>query len=219
MRAGERSWDRSNRRGQRLIQTLADEFLQQRLAVGVSQARVAGATRMSRSTYSRIEAAKRDGTSVLELSQIAGVLGLELAVRLYPAEDPLRDGAQADRLQRLLRHVDEPLSYRTEAPLPALAGRFERRAWDAVIRGHGRRTAVEVEMRVRDAQALERRLTLKRRDDPTERFLLALADTRTNRHVLDVHPELFADLPRLRPSNVFAALAHGEHPETGIVLL
>jgi hypothetical protein len=119
----------------------------------------------------------------------------------------------------LLREVGSPLRYRTEVPLPNVTGRFEQRAWDAVISGGGGRTAVEVEMRVRDAQALERRLSVKRRDDPTEGFLLVLADTATNRRVLADNPELFADLPRLRRATVLAAVRVGQHPSTGIVRL
>ncbi len=74
-------------------------------------------------------------------------------------------------------------------------------------------------MRLRDGQAAERRINLKRRDDPTDQFLLLVADTRTNRRVLAEYPDLFADLPRLRQSNVIAALQAGRHPPTGLALV
>jgi hypothetical protein len=120
---------------------------------------------------------------------------------------------------RFLNHVRAPLSYRLEVPLPALPDRPEQRAWDAVIGGAGTRTAVELEMRLRDSQALERRLNLKRRDDPTEAFVLVVADTRTNRRILAEHMDLFGDLPRLRPSRVNAVLRAGQHPPSGILLV
>ena len=120
---------------------------------------------------------------------------------------------------KFLRQVRTPLSYALEVPLPALPDRPEQRAWDAVIRGGGKRTAVELEMRLSDGQALERRINLKRRDDQTEGFVLLVADTRTNRRVLAEHPDLFGDLPRLRPSRVHAALSAGAHPPSGILLV
>jgi hypothetical protein len=83
----------------------------------------------------------------------------------------------------------------------------------------GRRTAVELEMRIRDAQAVERRIELKRRDDTTDGFILLVADTRANRRVLCELPALFADLPRLRKATVFKSLEAGRHPPSGIVLI
>lgn len=81
------------------------------------------------------------------------------------------------------------------------------------------RTAVELEMRLRDGQAAERRINLKRRDDPTDRFLLLVADTRTNRRVLAEHPDLFLELERVRLPVVIRALEAGEHPPTGLVMI
>jgi hypothetical protein len=85
--------------------------------------------------------------------------------------------------------------------------------------GHGLRTAIELEMRLRDVQAVRRRHELKRRDDLTERFILLLADTRHNRTVLAAFAELFAGLHKLRRASVLAYLERGEHPPTGVVLI
>ena len=74
-------------------------------------------------------------------------------------------------------------------------------------------------MRLRDAQAVERRIGLKLRDDPPDRFLLLVADTRHNRRVIAAYPGLFADLPRPRPTAVFRALEAGIHPPTGILFV
>lgn len=198
---------------------LGDEFRDQRLTLGRSQQAVADAGRISRARLSRIENGKVPRLSILEASQIAAVLGLDLSVRAYPGGSPVRDFAHAERLRRMLDHAHAPLSCRTEVPLVAVAGRPEQRAWDGMILGAGRRTGVELEMRLRDAQAAERRINLKRRDDPVDGFLLLIADTRTNRRVLRELPDLFGDLARLRPRTVIAALEAGGHPPTGLLLV
>jgi len=217
--ATDRAFDRGTRKGIRSIRFIGEEFRDQRLALGHSQRVVAEGGQISRARLSRIEGGKVPGLPILEAAQIAGTLGLDFVIRVYPGAEPLRDSARSARLLRLLKQTQTPLTYALEVPLPALPDRPEQRAWDAVIRGDGKRTAVELEMRLRDGQALERRLNLKRRDDPTEAFVLLVADTRTNRRVLVEHPDLFSDLPRLRPSRVHAALSGGAHPPSGILLV
>ena len=219
MTAGERAFDRGTRLGGRALASVADEFRETRLGLGVSQEHVARAARVSRPRYSRIERGRAPTLTLVEAARIGSVLGLDLWVRLYPGPEALRDAASSRRLRSLLAHVRPPLSWRTEVPLPPSPDRLEQRAWDAVVSGRRRRTAIELEMRLHDGQAVERRVALKRRDDPTEAFLLVIAGTRTNRRVLRDHPELFPDLPRLRLADVLAALEAGQHPPTGLVLV
>jgi transcriptional regulator with XRE-family HTH domain len=219
MPAIDRRLDRGARRGLRSVQILGEEFRDQRLALGLSQQDVADAAHIHRSRLSRIENGRVRNLSVVEASRIATVLGLDLSVRVYPGGNPLRDAAHAERLRRLLGHVQAPLSYRTEVPLPPNSEHTEMRAWDAMIFGVDCRSAAELEVRISDGQALERRVNLKRRDDPTDRFLLLVADTRRNRRVLSEHPGLFPDLPRVRLSRVIAALEAGQHPPSGLVLI
>jgi len=214
----QRVLSRGTRRSERILQAIADEFLDRRLAAGLSQAAIATACGISRSVYSRLETAKRRNLSIEEAAKVASVLGLDLSVRLYPGGEPLRDAAQHAKLTRIVAAVRPPLAVRLEVPLPASLDRAEQRSWDAVLFGRHARTAIEVEMRIRDAQALERRIALKRRDDPTDAFLLIVADTRSNRRVFAASPGLFADLPRLRFRHVIAALTAGEHPPTGLIL-
>lgn len=174
---------------------------------------------MSRVHYGRIENGHAPGLTIDEINRVAAALGLTPSLRMYPGGSPVRDAGQATRLLRFLAPVTAPLRYRLEVSLPSVADRFEQRAWDAVLFGDGTRTAIELEMRLRDVQALIRRVDLKRRDDPTESFLLLIADTRTNRRVLAEYAGLFLDLPRLKPSRVMAALKAGQHPPTGLVLV
>jgi transcriptional regulator with XRE-family HTH domain len=219
MGAAIRTLERANRQGAWFLRMLGSEFREARIGLGLSQAVVAAGCRMPRVRYCQIEAATIQSLSIIELARIAAVLGLDPSIRLYPGGAPLRDGAHAERLRRLLRIVRPPLSAGTEIALPSSPERRELRAWDAILFGSGERTGIELEMRLRDSQAVERRIALKRRDDPTEHFLLAIADTRTNRHVLASLDNKFAGLGRVQTSRVFAALERGMHPETGYVLI
>jgi transcriptional regulator with XRE-family HTH domain len=202
------------------VRLLADEFREQRLGLGLSQRAVAEAARIDRSRYCLIENAKLANLSIVEASRIATVLGLDLSVRTYPSGPPLRDAGQAEDAKEFLRHVRAPLRYRTDVPLPQRPDApTEQRAWDAVIHGLGKRTAVEFEKRIRDAQAMTRRHEMKRRDDQVDGFLLVLADTRTNRRVYAQFRDLWPDLPRLRTSRVLAMLEAGERPPSGIIFV
>ena len=201
------------------LREVGEEFRERRQSLGTSQDHVAGACRLSRSRYCRIEAGKVETLTILELNRIATVLGLDASVRLYPGGMPVRDRAQAERLHSLLKHVAAPITFATEVPLPSTLDRRDQRAWDAVLSGHGERTAIELEMRLRDIQAAERRIALKRRDDATEHFLLAIGDTRANRHVLDEFPGSFGGLARLRKADVLKTLAAGRHPPDGLILV
>jgi transcriptional regulator with XRE-family HTH domain len=149
---------------------LAEEFRGRRIALGLSQASVAAAAAVSRTRYVRVEGAEVHTLSIAEATRIASVLGLDLSVRAYEGGYPLRDGAHARRLADFGRHVRPPLRFRREVPLPATAERVEQRAWDGEIVGRGCRTTLELEMRLRDSQAVARRVALKRRDDPSDGF-------------------------------------------------
>lgn len=220
MATTERALDRGNRRGHRSVRIVGEEFRDQRLGLGISQQRVADAARIQRSRYSRIECGRVEALTIVEASRVASVLGLDLVVRAYPGGSPLRDAAHAERLRRILSHVRPPLRYRLDVPLPQRPDQpMEQRGWDAMLYGRARRTGIELEMRLWDAQATIRRHAMKQRDDRVDGFLLVLADTRTNRRVYAENADLWPDLPRLRTSRVLAALDAGEHPPSGIVFI
>jgi transcriptional regulator with XRE-family HTH domain len=206
------------RRASRHMRELGEAFLEQRLVLGLSQQHVAKMAGIEQPRYGRIERAELAAT-VIELDRIATVLGLDLSMRAYPGGPAVRDAPQARRLAGFLAHVGVPLRYRVEVGLPARDGGYEQRAWDAMLFGHGERTACELEMRLRDVQAMRRRHDLKRRDDPTEHFLLLIADTRHNRQVVAEFADLFHDLPRLRPGDVYRKLEAGQNPPTGLLFV
>jgi transcriptional regulator with XRE-family HTH domain len=216
----ERGFDRGTRRGHRSLREFGDETREARIGAGLSQTALGRAVHMSAAKISRLERAQLPGLTIMDASRVASVLGLELVVRAYPAGAPLRDAAQAERLRRVLSHVRPPLRCRLDVPLPQRPDQpTELRGWDALLVGHGKRTAIELETRLRDVQATIRRHGMKRRDDPVEGFLLVLADTRTNRRIYAENADLWPDLPRLRTSRVLAALEAGDHPPSGILLI
>ena len=219
MATADRAYERGDRRGRRARGGFAEEVRERRIELGLSQRIVAAAARLSRPRYTKIEGATVHTLTIDEAARISSVLGLDLSVRVYPGGDPLRDGASAARLHALGSRVARPLHFRTEVPLPAHPDHRARRAWDAEVRGAGARTTFELEMRIRDAQAIERRIALKLRDDPPDHFVLMVAATRHNRQVLANHPQFFADLPRLRPSTVLRALDAGRHPPSALILV
>ncbi len=218
MPSSERLRDRGTKNGYRRLREMGDEFRNRRIELNLSQQQVADAAGLDRADYSRAERALLRRLSVVTAARIASVLGLELWMRVFPGGVALRDAAQSSDLAKLLKSVGHPLTYRLEVGLRTTGDRTELRAWDAQISGSGKTTSLEYEAKLYDAQAQQRRWHLKLRDDPPDQFLLVIRNTPANRRVLDEFSELFAELPRLRTSQVVRALARGEHPPTGYIL-
>jgi len=155
-----------------------------------------------------------------ELGGWCAVVGLDLTIRAYPAGDPLRDRPQLAVLERLHSRLHAGLRWRTEVPL-GIDG--DARAWDAEIRGSNPspwRARVEAETAIPDAQALQRRLNLKARDDPVGHVILLLSDTRANRATLRAIREGMRDQYPLDSRSILAALRDGRDPGgSGIVIL
>lgn len=153
------------------------------------------------------------------LSAYCAVVGLDLSIRTYPAGDPIRDRAQLALLERLRVRLHPSLRWRTEVPLP-IEG--DLRAWDAEIRAPPPtrwRARVEAETRIADGQALERRLSLKIRDDPGGHLILLVSDTRSNRAAMRLIRDGLRELLPLDSRDVLAALGRGtEPPNSGIVI-
>jgi transcriptional regulator with XRE-family HTH domain len=112
----------------RALALIGEEYRERRTALGLSQLAVASAASIARSRYTRIEAGRVEHLSIVEAARIASVLGLDLSVRLYPGGQPLRDGAHAERLNRIGQRVRSPLRFRTEVALPPRPDAPEQRA-------------------------------------------------------------------------------------------
>jgi transcriptional regulator with XRE-family HTH domain len=216
MATKDRAVDRGWRDAARHLQMLGSELREARLAAGLSQSRVAHAVGISHPGVSRIERALAPNVPLGRLDAFAAVVGLQLSVRLYLAGRPLRDEGQLALLDRLKRRLGPGLSWRTETPVPTVG---DLRAWGASIDGPGWTVFVDAETRIRDVQALDRRTALKRRDTGTDRVILLIADTRSNRAIL---ASLGGSLVHeaLPGRTILAALESGRDPGgSGVVLL
>lgn len=216
MSARERARDRGQRHAERLSAALASELREARLAAGVSQRHVAQVTGLSQSRISRTERSSRRVLTIAELAVHAEALGLRLHVRTYPTGSPVRDAAQLALLKRFRSRVDERFTWRSEVPV---GGQGDLRAWDVLLDCETP-IAVDAETRLRDIQALQRRLELKWRDSRVPRLVLLVAGTHHNRRVIREHrAALLSTLP-LDTADVLRALCAGEAPsKNGIVLL
>jgi transcriptional regulator with XRE-family HTH domain len=191
-----------------------------RVEIGISQQQVAIAAGIARLSYLRIERGGMSNLPIMTASRVAAVLGLDLAVRAYPGVGSMRGAADTARLARVMQCEAPPLSFANEVPLPQGPDLpFEQRAWDAMVSGRDKRTGFEMEMRIRDGQALERRIELKRRDDPVDGVVLLLADTKTNRDAINGNLGLFPGMTRLTFRELARLLRSGQHPPSSLVFV
>ena len=96
----------------------------------------------------------------------------------------------------------------------------DRRAWDGAAVLRGRTAGCEMETRLGDVQALERRIALKERDSGVDIVLLVVAATRHNRRMLELHREQLRGLLPLDSRQVLDAFRRGVLPErSGIVIV
>jgi transcriptional regulator with XRE-family HTH domain len=210
--------NRGTGRGKALTARVVAELVEARKTAGVSQRAVANLLGWSRSDLSRVERLVQPGSiSLIDLSQCAAVLGLELSVGLHPAGEPIRDKGHQVLIRRFLQNVAPGWRVDREVPLPNL---HDPRAWDVVLRIVGCVVGVEAETRVRDVQALVRRMRQRQRDGGAGVIVLVLADTAHNRRVL---PELLEGLGQefaTSPGVVLRALREGRPmPGSGVILL
>lgn len=143
-----------------------------------------------------------------ELARHCAVLGLQLGIRPFPEGSPVRDSGQLRMLAALRAIVHPAFRWRSEVGLH-LAG--DRRSWDVWLDGPGD-VAIDAETRLRDMQALQRKLELKYRDSGSPRLVLAVLDSRHNRVVIREHRETLASTLPLDTREVLAALRAGEVP-------
>lgn len=199
---------------------LGEEHRNARVAAGLSLRDSAAASGSSRSQLCRFERGEIDRASITDMGAWFAVLGLDLTIRAYPAGDPIRDRAQLALLERFRGRLHPSLRWRTEVPLP-IEG--DLRAWDAEVSGaqpERWKARVEAETKIADGQALERRLSLKLRDDPGGHLILLVSDTRANRAALRSIGVGLRELLPLETRQILSALAAGRDPGgSGIVIL
>jgi transcriptional regulator with XRE-family HTH domain len=216
----ERPADRGRLVARRAALRLADDLRSARISAGLSQREIAAALGVSHPQIGRFERQTGRSRWLEFVSGYGAVVGLEISLRTYPSGDPVRDRAQLAPLERLRSRLHPDLVWRTEVPLPIAT---DLRAWDAVISPSGRpvwRVCVEAETRIADGQALERRISLKMRDDPGGRVILLVSDTRANRAAIRSLGQGLVGLFPVEARYVLRALREGREPEAnGIVIL
>src|SRR5450830_1226184 len=218
MATSQRARDLAARRTGTIIRSLGDEIREGRLSRGLSQRQVATVACITQSKVSEIERGSLSTVSLRDLCYLLAAVGMELSARAYPAGPPLRDAAHRALLERLRARIGQSVRWKFEVPLPITG---DLRAWDAVMELANVRVAVEAETRGRDVQALQRRVSLKLRDDPnTTRVVLLLADTRSNREMVRAEERILREEYPLSPRAMLASLSEGRAPESsGVVLL
>jgi len=211
----ERRADRGRRMARQRLSAIGDELREARLSAGLSQQALGDLVGVSHTEISRIELARHERVPYQTVAVIGAVLGLDVSIRAFPDGEPIRDAAQVALLGRLHSHVSAEIRWRTEVPIQ-LTG--DKRAWDVEHAGAGWRVVADAASRLRDAQAVTRRVLLKARDDGADVVLLVVADSRHNRRVLRlIQPDLASHFP-VRGRVILDALAQGQRPPgSGIV--
>src|SRR4051794_16147402 len=191
--------DRGRARGRLLVGKLVGELITARRTAGISQVAVAQHVGCSQSEISRLERlVSIDDVSLVRVCEIAAVLGLDVSVGLHPNGDQLRDQGHQRLIARFVARLGNGWRAAREVPFPRHG---DPRSWDLVLRSAGlaatsrhQVVGVEAETRIRDVQALTRRIRERERDGGTDVVVLVLSDSAVNRRLL---PEL---LDALGPS-------------------
>jgi transcriptional regulator with XRE-family HTH domain len=213
----ERPRDRALRHGHRLTELVGDDIRAARLSGGLSLRGAAASVGLSKTTFWRIEHNAARDISVRGLELACAAVGLSLSMRAYPASDPARDAGHLALLGRLRARLPAEAAWVTEVPMP-IAG--DLRALDARTSMKGETIGFEAETRLTDAQAVERKALLKKRDARLDRMILVVSDTRSNREFLARHREHLRSSFPLDTRAILAALALGDAPDgDGIVVL
>ena len=208
---------RGKRRGAELLSAVIGRLRDARVSNGISQADIAHALGISQQHYSRIELGRVPTTSLIDLATIASILGLEPSLTLHPIGPAIRDKGHEALIGRLLKLVAPTWHVLREAPFPNLG---DPRSWDVLLRLGNYRIGIEAETRIRDVQALVRRMRDRARAGGTDATLIVLSNSAHNRQLVD---QLRVALgPEFGTSSVavVAALRAGHPlPASGVVLL
>ncbi len=202
----------------RLLRTeVGREIREARLSGGISLRTAAASIGMSHPQFGRIERAELPNVSVEQLCRACVAVGLRFSGRAYPDGDPVHDRAQLALIRRFRARLPAGIGVRVEVPLPI---ERDRRAWDLVLDVEPNPTAVEAESRLRDIQALQRRVELKQRDGSMACVILLVSDTPTNRRVIDLHGAHLRTTFPLVGREVLGALDRGLTPRAnGLIVL
>jgi transcriptional regulator with XRE-family HTH domain len=216
MSSRERPADRGARRGRQLTLDVIREYREARISSGISQQVVGKSLGRSDAWVSWTESGANGSLSIAAAATLLACVGLELSVRAFPAGRGIRDEAQLALLAQLKALVTSRWRCRTEVPIPIQG---DLRAWDLVLDRQGLAIGIDAETRLRDLQALDRRVMLKQRDSQVDRAIILVADTRTNRETLRASGgALRANYP-LGSREALTALVGGADPGANAIIM
>lgn len=199
---------RGARRGRRLLLRIGEELRTARVAAVLSLRQTGAIVGVSHTQVRRIERGLAPHVDIDVLARMAAALGHDLSLGLHPMGSPLRDAAHLRLLGRLRVRLPTTIRWRSEVPIP-IAGDW--RSADALIDGARWAALVEAETRLGDIQAVERRTSAKARDLRIDRVILLVLDSRHNRDVIRMTPELRRRYP-IATRAALLALGRGEDP-------
>lgn len=208
---------RGRRLGTQTLRRLINELRDERQLAGLSQRALANQLGISQAELSRLEQFGFSAVPLIRLSEMASVLGLELSASLHRKGDAVRDSGQQAAVKRILECVSPAYVVSREALLPNVG---DQRSWDILLRLESLLVGVEVETRVRDMQALVRRIRERERDGGVDDVLLVLSDTSHNRELVGQLTEALGPRFRTPPKLILAALRAGRPlPGSGVILI
>ena len=206
-----RPTDLGRQRARWLVGRYGQELRIARMTAGLTQSRLARLAGLSQPQVSRAERGA-GGLSLDQRCRLAAAVGHELAWRLYPVSSVrLRDSGQLD-LARAIVAAAHP-SWHAELEVPIAPG--DLRAADMVLEGRVELLHIEIERVLVDVQEQLRAGKLKRqalaeRHQRPVRFVLAIADTQTNRSRIASIPELTQRALPVSSRRCWSAIRTGE---------
>jgi transcriptional regulator with XRE-family HTH domain len=210
---------RGRRRGRSLAARTVNELRTRRQVLGISQSQLASELGVGQSTIARIEAEEVD-LEITRAAQMASVLGLELSIGVHEMGDPIRDKGHQALGKRFDAIPSAAWRNAAEVLLPNVG---DRRSWDRVLRltkEPGQIVGAELETRIRDIQALVRRMRDRERDGGVDEILIVLSNSATNRALVDELRTALGDRYTTAPRAILRALRLGRAVAgSGVVLL
>jgi hypothetical protein len=171
----------------------------------------------SQDLISLLERNRLPNVGLLTLSTIASILGLEPSLTFHAVGRALRDKGHEALIGRLLKVISPAWHAMREAPFPNPG---DPRSWDVLLRLESYLVGIEAETRIRDLQALVRRMRDRARGGGTDVILIVLSDSAHNRELVDQFRAALGDEFSSSPRHLLAGLREGRPlPGSGVILL
>jgi hypothetical protein len=166
-----------------------------------------------------LESGKIDEVSLIRIAEIASLLGLEPSLTLHRVGTPIRDKGHEALIARFRERLGAGWRVTREAEFPSEG---DPRSWDLLLRHPTERylVGVEAETRIRDLQALVRRMRERAREGGATNMLIVLSDSAMNRRLARDLREALGDEFQTPAAQLMSALASVRRlPGSGVVLL